>query len=556
MSNPNETGTTRRGFLQQTAVAAIGLTASMQTIGCSQIQITQEHIYDILIRNGRIYDGTLTEPYFADIGIKGDRIVAIGDLDNDAGTVIDADEKIVTPGFIDIHTHCDLTFKRAGWKRYGAYLLPSWKGNNNYLYQGVTTVVTGNCGWGYTDINEWLDLVDSVSFGTNVYQLAPHGVIREALFGSNQPRILSQGQLEAMKGRVQEEMEKGCVGLSTGLEYLPGFLSTTDELIELARVARKCGGIYTTHVRDESGKRYTDGRIGVIEAVKEAIEIGRQAEVPVEISHLKISAPFENVSANQLLDLIEQARMEGMDITADQYPYNLSSTTLTYLLPNQYLSSSGILEKFKTRDGKQQIRKEIAQVFTYLGPEKTYITFYPENSDYEGKTIAEIAEMERRTPEESYVDMVCEDTVPLAIFYAQSLKIVEDLMPKDYIITASDGWTIPKGMTMPHPRTYGTFPKKLKEYVINRKIMSLSQAIRSMTSLPAEKFNIKARGKIAVNNYADIAVMDLKTITDHATVASPHQYSEGITHLLVNGELSIEDGIATGIRGGRALRRV
>jgi N-acyl-D-amino-acid deacylase len=556
MSDQDARGITRRGFLKQAAVATVGLSTSMQATGCGRYQITQENTFDVLIQNGSIYDGTLSKPYIADIGIKGDRIIAIGDLGGNAAKLIDAEKKIVSPGFIDVHTHCDLTFKRTGWKRYGAYLMPSWKGNYNYIYQGVTTVITGNCGYGYTDANEWFDIVDSVQFGTNVYQLVPHGMIRKELFGRKQPIILSMNQLEAMKIRVKEEMEKGCVGLSTGLEYAPGFHSTTDELIELARVARKCGGIYTTHVRDESGTIYPNGRIGVIEALKEAIEIGRRAEIPVEVSHLKISAPFENVSANQVLDLIEQARMEGMDITADQYPYDMSSTTLSYLLPNKYKTSEGILEKFKTSEGKKQIHHSISEVFSYLGPEKTYITYFPENGSYEGKTIAEIAEIEGRSPEESYADMVCEDTVPVAVFYAQDMKVVEELMPRDYIITASDGWTVPKGMTKPHPRTYGTFPKKLKKFVIDKKMMDLGTVLRSMTSLPAEKFKLESRGKIAENYYADIAVIDLKTVTDHATVTAPHQYAEGITHILVNGEVALEDGIATGVRGGRALRKV
>ncbi len=511
--------------------------------------------YDIIIKGGTIYDGTPAKPYVADIGIEKDKIVAIGNLSEKAHHVVDATNLFVTPGFIDIHTHCDLTFERMGRKRYAAYFLPSWKGNYNYLYQGVTTVVTGNCGYGYADTGLWSDIVDSVRFGTNVYHLAPHGMIRQELFGQDQPRELTIKQLDTIKGRVAEEMENGAVGISTGLEYAPGLLATTDELIEVAKVAKKYGGIYTTHLRDESGEKGADGEIGVIRAIKEAVEIGRRAEIPIEISHLKISEPINDVTVPQILETIETARLEGIDITADQYPYDAGSTFLNYLLPDEFKTATGVKDSYKTKDGKAEMKRAVEKVFSYMGPEKTIVTMYPGKKVYEGKSVKEIAEIEGMMPSEAYVHLVCEGKSSTAVFFITDITIVEEIMKNDRIITASDGWTVPKNMTQPHPRIYGTFPRKLRKHVIEENLMNFEQAVRSMTAMPAEKFNMKGRGKIAVENFADIAVIDPHKITDHATYEKPHQYAEGIAHLFVNGKQSITNGKATGKRGGRALRR-
>ncbi len=549
---------TRREFVGKMAktTAAVTLVGAVPYWGCSTEKKSEDTIFDVIVKGGTIYDGTLSKPFVADIGIEGDKISAIGTLTQKAAKTIDAAGLIVTPGFIDIHTHCDLTFKRMGTKRYLSYVMPSWKGNHNYLYQGVTTVVTGNCGYGYTDAERWFSIVDSVKFGSNVYHLAPHGMIREELFGKNQPGELNAKQLDAIKAKVAEEMEKGTVGFSTGLEYAPGLMASTKELIEIAKVVQRYGGLYTTHMRDESGRVNANGNPGVLESIREAIEIGKQADIPVEISHLKIAEPINNTRTSQLIDLIEEARLEGHDLTADQYPYAAGSTFVAILLPNKFKTSTGVKEEFRTTAGRKQIKEAIEEVFTYLGPEKILITMYAEKEEYEGKNIKEIAEMEGRAPSDAYVDMACEDPAPVAVFFAQDMGVVRDLMPNDYIITASDGWTVPKDMTKPHPRVYGTFPRKLRKFAMDENLMNLEQAIRSMTSLPAEKFNMKGRGKISQGNYADIAMINLKTLTDHATYQNPHQYCDGVVHLLVNGKVSMENGKTTGKRGGRALKRV
>jgi N-acyl-D-aspartate/D-glutamate deacylase len=225
-------------------------------------------------------------------------------------------------------------------------------------------------------------------------------------------------------------------------------------------------------------------------------------------------------------------------------------------LPDRFKTAVGVKEEFKTKSGRTEIQKAINEVFEYLPAKKTLITMYSEKQNYEGKTVQEISEQENRSPAESYADMACEDTAPMAVFFSQDMDVVRDLMPRSYVLTASDGWTVPKGRTKPHPRLYGTFPKKLKQFVIDEKCMDFQLAIRSMTSLPAQKFNIKKRGVLAKGYYADIAILDLNKICDHATYHNPHQYADGIEYLMVNGKLSIEKGKATGDRGGRALKRV
>lgn len=558
MDKRQEGNIDRREFLDKTGKTIIltAISAAIPSVFSSCSKRPADAAFDILIKGGTVYVGTQPGPQRADIGINGDRICEVGEIEKNAARIIDATDCIVTPGFIDVHTHCDLTFQRTGWKRHLAHLKPSWKGNHNYLYQGVTSVITGNCGYGYTNIERWFGILHSVKFGTNVGHLVPHGEIRAELFEEKQPHELSIAQLDAMKERVAEEMDKGCMGLSVGLEYAPGYISKTVELIELAKVVGNYGGVFVIHMRDESGKIDEQGRIGILKSVQEAVEIGRRAEIPVQISHLKIASPINNTRASLVLELIERARDEGLDITADQYPYAAGSTHLASLVPLEFQTGTGLKDEFQTEKGREKVKEAVGKTFSYLPPEKVLITMYPEKDDYEGKTLKEIADIEGRSPLDSYVDMVCEDEAPIGVYFSQDINIVRELMPHDFVFTGSDGFTVPKNMTHPHPRCYGTFPRKIKKFVLDEKLMSLEQAIRSMTSLPAKKFKLKGRGEIAEGNFADIAVIDLKKITDSATYQDPHQYSQGIDYLLVNGEISIAKGKTTGDRKGRVVRRI
>jgi len=544
---------TRREFLFRSAAtgAAVVTTATLPSllISCKERETT----YDTIIRGGTVYNGSSTNPTVADIGIKGNKITAVGRVEGSSSGIVDATGKAVTPGFIDVHTHCDLTFKRTGLKRHLSHIMPSWKGNHNYMYQGVTTVVTGNCGYGFSDPHSWLSMVNSVGFGTNVSHLVPHGILRQELFGDPQPSALSPAQMDKIMHHVEDAMDRGAIGMSTGLEYAPGLLSDTSELIALARVVAKKGGIYTSHIRNESGRMDKNGKPGVINALDEAIMIGREAGIPVQVSHLKIAEPIGSTHARMILERIEQARAEGLDITADQYPYAAGSTHITILLPGDLISSMGVKEQYRTRDGLKEVEKAILKVFEYLPPENILITMFPEKESLEGKTLNQAAEIMNLPPEKAYSKMVSHESAPVGVIFAQDMDVVRDIMPHEYVFTSSDGWTVPKDMTHPHPRCYGTFPRKLGKFVKEEGIMKLQHAIESMTSRPAEKFGIKNRGTIVTGNFADIAVFDPSIIMDRATYEKPHQYSTGIEYLFVNGVLSIEKGNATGDRGGTSL---
>ncbi len=558
MGQKKEKGMTRREFIVKTskvmATASIALNAPGIISGCATTR-PYGPMDELIIKNGTVYDGTLADPVVTDIRIRGDRITEIGKFaDVKAGKVINASGMAITPGFIDVHTHSDLTFKNTGMKRFAAYAMPSWKGNYCYLFQGVTTIVTGNCGYGYTDTAYWLDIVNSLGFGSNVYHLAPHGEIRYELFGKDQPRQLTQKQLEAMKQRLEEEMGKGAIGFSTGLEPAPGLLTTTEELIELNKVVRKYNRIYTTHLRDMTGRTYPGGRPGIELTLDEAFETAKRAGVRLQISHLVIKAPMNNAKAGKVLEMIDKARKDGITVSADQFPYPAGQTLLSSRLPAEFKDFEGIREEFRSKEGRKLISEVIAQRFAYNGPEKIMIAMYPEHSSYEGKTLKEIAEIEGKSPAEMYAEMVCEKRSPLAIFFDQDIRNVNEIMSKDNIITASDGFTIPHNMYKMHPAAYGTFPRRFRQCVMERKEMSPSAAIRTMTSLPAETFNMKQRGKIAKGYYADIAVVDLQKFCDKATFMDPHLYAEGVVHLFVNGVQSIENGKATGYRGGRGLK--
>jgi N-acyl-D-amino-acid deacylase len=511
--------------------------------------------FDILIKNGSVFDGISDEPAPADIGINGDKISAVGNLAATADQTIDAGGMNVTPGFIDVHTHCDTPFMLSRTLAERAPTIPSVKGNWNYLYQGVTTVVSGNCGSGFADMDHWYNLLGAMGFGTNVYHLAPHGTIRLEVLGNDQPIVPSTGQLDEMKARLGEVMEMGAIGFSTGLIYPPGFLSETDELVEMAKTVAKYGGIYTSHIRGETGVYEEDGQRNVLKSINEALEIGRRAEIPVHISHLKINAPINGMQAHEILDLIDEARSEGQPVTADQYPYDASSTGLTGIIPNQFVESGGIKKEYKSGQGRQDLKSALAKVLEYLGPEDILISAYKASNEFQGKSILEVSEMMKTDPVEAFAQLVTDELPPSGVFFSQQMDIVRQVMKKEYVMTGSDGSTARKNYFVPHPRSYGTFPKKIRQFALDEGGIGLGATIRSMTSLPAEKFGMAGRGVIEPGAFADIAVIDLDRLADRATFLEPHQYADGIEYLLVNGVVSIDRGRATDGGGGRGLRR-
>ncbi|MFA5064620.1 MAG: D-aminoacylase [Dehalococcoidia bacterium] len=523
-------------------------------MGCAR---STSYDYDILVKGGLIYDGTLNPPYKGDVGIKGDKIVAIGNLSGKASKVLDATGDIVTPGFIDCHNHTDLAWQVFRKIAFLAPFLPDWKGNYNYTFQGVSTIITGNCGTGYTNTSAWLGTIKSLGgFGTNVYQLVPYDALKSETIGTDQRPATAQ-EFEVIKKRVAEEMQKGAVGFSTGLELAPAVYDTTDELVEVAKIVKKYGGIYTTHLRSESGKKMENGETGVITAVKEAIDIGRRSGIPVQISHIKVNYVF--MDPQKIIELIAAAQKEGIDVTADQYPYDAGTQRIQILLDNKYLTGEQVKIEFKSPQGRIELKRGVEDALSVVRPEAILIVSCDTKKEYEGKNVKQIADIENRNASDVFIELACMDKPPYCVFFTQDMNIVRQFIKQDWVFTGTDGATLPKSLSgfagKFHPRFYGTFPKKIRQFVIDEKLIDLQFAIRSMTSLPAEKFGLKNRGKIAEGYYADIAVIDIDKIADKATYENPTEYSIGVVDLIVNGCIEILDGEATGQEGGRSCTK-
>lgn len=544
--------------MKQKIQVILSLLFSILTIillsGC--YQASQENNFDLIIKGGRIYDGTSAKPRIADIGIKGDKIAAIGTFSGLTAKTINAAGLIVTPGFIDVHSHTDLFLIEKGIWRAIAYIKPSINGNHNYLYQGVTTIITGNCSRGYTNTAKWLGWVDSLKFGTNVYHLAPVGAIRTEMFGASEPGPLTERQRELLIKRLTKEMENGAIGISLDLSENPDKALTKEELVAIAASIKPYGGIMSVNLRNTSGEQDEAGNPALINSLSEAIEISRLSKTPIEISNLELTAPWKNVNYDQLYKVIYNAREAGIDITADQTPYDADFNALTHFLPAEYLSGYEIKKEFNTAMGKSIIIKAIDKLFTSLGPEKFMIISYPANKSYNGKTIRQIATMEHKAASECYWEMVNAGQPPMVVVSDYSDRFAKKIMSSRLIFTASEGITYLKGNALPHPSYWGAFPRKLRKFAIEDKIVNLSSAINSMTALPAEKFKIRGRGQIAIGNYADIAVIDLKKIKDKATFLQPQQYAEGVEYMIVNGVVCLEKGKVTVKKGGRALKRI
>ena len=521
---------------------------------CSCYQASQEPTFDLIIKGGLIYDGTTAKPRVADIGIKGDKIAAIGTFSGQSRKVIDASDLIVTPGFIDIHSHTDLILQEKGIWRVIAYIKPSLNGNHNYLYQGVTTIITGNCGRGYTNTIKWLGWVDSLKFGTNVYHLVPVGAVREEIFGSL--ATLDARQEEILKKRLVKEVENGALGLSFDLSRKPDSLFSMEELVDIARSVKPYGGFIALNLRGNSGETDRDGNPEIIRSLQEAIEIGRLSGASIEISNLELKAPWKKLNYAKLDKLIRDAKLTGISIGADQSPYDTDFGTLIDLLPAEFVEKGAMKKEYKAPPGNSAVIKAIDKMFQNIGPEKFSIIRYPAVRAYEGKTIQQIAVFEGKDPALCYWEMAAKNTPPVAAITDSSDIFAQKAMPSELIFTASEGISFVKDTVWPHPGYWGAFPRKLRKYALEYKLVHLNDAIRSMTSLPAEKFNLKGRGQIAIGNFADIAVIDLKKIKDKATFMKPEQYAEGVEYLVVNGILSMAEGKPTGKKGGKAQKRI
>lgn len=497
---------------------------------------------DILIRNGRLLDGTGNSWFRGDIAIKDGKILQIGPaLSLKAAKEINANGLIVAPGFIDVHTHLEGDEVKN-------------PNAENFLYDGVTTVVTGNCGSSNTDIGAYLHRLDSIRLAINVATLIGHNDVRKAVMGTAN-RKASDEEITKMQAIVEQGMQDGAVGFSTGLIYIPGTYSSTGEVVALAKAAAKYGGVYASHMRDEGDS--------VTQAIAEALQVGREAKMPVEISHFKLSGQQNWGRSRETIPMIIKAREEGIDVTIDQYPYTASSTNLGTLLPDEVLSDGQ--DSIRARLQRPEVRRAITQyMLAKLKKRKLkhfsypVVAFYKTDTTLNGKSIEEVNLLLHRRHNakdetETVMDMMSQGGASM-VFHGMSENDVRRIMQYPFNMFASDASIRVFNQGSPHPRGYGTNARVLARYVREQNLLSLEEAVRRMTSLPAQKFGLRDRGLLREGMAADIVVFDEKTVADLSTYNKPHAYTTGFSYVLVNGRLAVEDGRYNGIRNGATLR--
>jgi len=498
--------------------------------------------YDVLIRNGRVLDGEGNPWFRADVALRDDRIAAVGDLAGaDADRVIDAEGLYVAPGFIDSHSH-------AG----GGLASEDRSHAEPLLAQGVTTVLINPDGGGSVDLAEQRRELLRHGLGVNAAQLVPHGSIRREVLGM-EDRAPDADELRRMRELTRAGMEEGAFGLSSGPFYAPGSYSDTDELVALAEVAAGYGGAYTSHVRDESN--YT---IGVVAALDEVIEIAERADLPGVHTHIKALGPPVWGYSTALVRRIERARERGVEVYADQYPYPASATGLGAALLPRWAQAGGrdsLVARFDRPGTMERIREAMVDNLARRGgPDRIQFRRFREDPSIEGKTLEEVAEERGVSPIDAAISLLRRGG-PGIVSFNMHEDDVRTLMAQPWTMTSSDGDLPEWEVGVPHPRSYGAFPRKIRTYALEEGVVGLEQAVRSMTSLPANVFRIRDRGAIREGAVADVVVFDLDRLADRATFTEPHQLSRGMVHVFVNGTAAIRDGSFTGERPGRVLRR-
>jgi len=491
---------------------------------------------DLVLQEVQIHDGHGKTPTAGDIGIRGDRIVAVGEFQAaGAPRRIDASGLVAAPGFIDLHTHSD-----------SAITKKTTRINKNYLTQGVTTVVTGNCGGGRLDVTKYLEEIDQAGAGTNVAHLIPHGSLRRSVLGGDR-RPPGPEELKRMQELVAQGMRAGAWGMSTGLIYVPSSYADTEELIELSRIVGRHGGIYVSHMRNEG--------TGLLGAVDETLKIGLEADLPVHISHFKATGQDAWGLAARAIRRIEQARSAGQLATADQYPYIASSTSLgAMVVPSEYRQTKKLIEALEAPEQRDRVRREITKRIDARNGGKTlFIASYGKKREWQGRNLAALADEQEQPVLELVLEIQRNGGAQMVNFGMQEEE-VRLIMQQPFVATASDGSARARDNTVPHPRNYGCFPRKVGRYAIEEETISLERAIRSSTGLPADIIQLPKRGYLREGYFADVVVFDPRTFRDTASFEDPHQYAVGVRYLIVNGKLAIDDGRVTGTLAGRALR--
>jgi N-acyl-D-aspartate/D-glutamate deacylase len=504
----------------------------------ARAQATRIDSVDVLIRRGTLVDGTGAPARVADVGVLGGRIVFVGDAS--AGHLrparaIDAAGLVVVPGFIDPHTHTFEDLSSADRAR---------RANVPYLMQGVTTVITGNDGGGPVDVGRALGAWSANGIGTNAALLVGQGSVRRRVMGMSDAAPTAQ-QLDSMRALVSRAMDDGALGMSTGLYYAPGSYATTEEVIALAKAAAAKGGIYDSHLRDESS--YT---IGLLGSIRETIRIAREASIPVHISHIKALGTDVWGQSDSAIALVRAARAEGLTVTADQYPYTASGTSV----------GASLLPRWAEAGGRDSLLARIADPATHArlvadmrenmrrrgGPASLLITSSKDRAIV-GRTLEQVAQARRVEPLDAALQIIEAGDASVASFNMQDADI-ERFLVQDFVATGSDGST-------GHPRKYGTFPRVLRQYVYGKHLLTIEQAVRRSSQRTAEAFGLADRGVIAPGKVADIAVFDPKTVRDEATYEQPTRLATGMRYVLVNGVVAVDGGRYTGAMAGKVVRR-
>jgi N-acyl-D-amino-acid deacylase len=492
---------------------------------------------DVLLQNGTIIDGSGGESYEGSVAIADGKIVAIGKIEGkSAGQTIDCKGLVIAPGFIDLHNHSD-----------DSILSPKRRSAVCYLTQGCTTLVTGNCGGGRADVGKYYDDLAAAGIGINIAHLLPQGEVRDNVMGKGR-RAPTADELKQMQDLADAAMQQGAWGMSTGLQYVPGAFAKTDELIAMAEVVGNRGGFYASHMRSEEDE--------LIDAVQEVIAIARGGNLPCHISHFKACDKPNWGKVHVAARLVEDARRDGLRITADQYPYTASSTSvMAFLLPENEREGGEHATAKRLRDEEQlkRLKPIIAKSIEDRGP--IMVASSSKKPKWVGKMIADIAAEEKREPVDVALELMREDPDAAGVNFGMDEADVRYVMTLPWVAAASDGSSKVDDGSRPHPRSFGTFPRKIGRYAIQDKVIPLPAAIRSATGLPADILGIKDRGYLRENLAADIVVFDPKQLEDKATYEKPFEISTGVRWLLVNGKLAVADGKPQEVFAGRPLRK-
>lgn len=533
----------RRTFLKGSLFAGAAL--SMGFYDSSKIEVRNH--FDTIIKGGLIYSGDGKAPFKGDIGIKKGKIKALGELGSNADYLVDATGLAVSPGFIDIHTHSDGTILKAPY-------------GDSKIYQGVTSEIGGNCGDSpfpskkYDNISQFYDELIKLKPGINFKSFVGQGQLRSFVVGDNDTPA-TESQISRMKYIMEQNMEMGAAGITCGLEYTPGSYASTEEIAQICKVVAKHNGLFAIHMRNEDDR--------VVEAMNEAIAIAKMSGVRLQISHLKAQNAANWHKVPEMLKLVEKAESEGVDIAFDRYPYTAFSTVMATFIPLVYRqgSTEEVLGRLKDDTLAAEMGKNAdAKIKKLGGPQNVMVTTcrQPHNRQFLGKNVEECCKMTGMEPWPFMRKLMIEENMNVDIVgFGMREENVKMFLSHRLGMPASDGSIYspvgPLSENMPHPRSYGTFPRFLGKYVRDEKLMDLSTAVMKATSLPASRLRLKERGLLNPGYVADIAVFNPNTIIDLATYDKPHTFCKGVEHVFVGGVQAIERGVPTGNRGGEVL---